>query len=169
MRMGPPTCGRGCLIQASLIGLQRSAKFGAGLQRREVHSLSRRFRVLAGIAFAGTLLIFGCSRRVEAPTLVAIKHDISPAPARVGPAAVTFTLIDAAGKPVTGAQIIVEADMLHPGMRPLFAEASEQGAGRYRAHLEFPMAGDWVLLLHVTLPGGNKFERQIEVRGVRPN
>jgi hypothetical protein len=106
---------------------------------------------------------------VEAPAFVAIKHDISPAPARVGPAAISLTLSDTAGNPVTGAQIMVEADMSHPGMRPLFEKANEQGAGRYRAHLEFPMAGDWVLLLHVTVPGGNKFERQIEVRGVRPN
>jgi hypothetical protein len=149
--------------------LAEIGKFAASLQRHEVHSLSRRFRVLAGIAFAGTLLIFGCSRRVEAPELVAIKYDISPAPARVGPAAIEFTLIDAAGSPVNGAKIIIEAGMSHPGMRPLFAEANEQGFGRYRAHLEFPMAGDWFLLLHVTLRGGNKFERQIEVRGVRPN
>jgi hypothetical protein len=31
------------------------------------------------------------------------------------------------------------------------------------------MAGDWVILLHVTLPDGKKLERQFDVRGVRPN
>ena len=41
--------------------------------------------------------------------------------------------------------------------------------GRYQAHLRFEMAGDWVILLHVTLPGGEKLERLIDVRGVRPN
>jgi hypothetical protein len=35
--------------------------------------------------------------------------------------------------------------------------------------LEFQMAGDWVILLHVTLPGGKKLEQQIDVRDVRPN
>jgi hypothetical protein len=54
-------------------------------------------------------------------------------------------------------------------MNPGFAEAKEAEAGRYKAPLEFQMAGDWVILLHVTLPGGEKLERQIDVRGVRPN
>jgi hypothetical protein len=31
------------------------------------------------------------------------------------------------------------------------------------------MAGDWVILLHGTLPEGAKLERQIDVRGVRPD
>jgi hypothetical protein len=54
-------------------------------------------------------------------------------------------------------------------MSPGFAEAKEAELGRYQAHLEFPMAGDWVILLHITLPDGKKLERQIDVRGVRPN
>jgi hypothetical protein len=58
--------------------------------------------------------------------------------------------------------------MSHPGMSPLFAEAKEGERGRYQAHLEFQMAGDWVILLHVTLPDGKKLERQIDVRGVQP-
>jgi hypothetical protein len=31
----------------------------------------------------------------------------------------------------------------------------------------FTMAGDWVVLIHATLPGGQKLERQMEVNGVR--
>ncbi len=58
--------------------------------------------------------------------------------------------------------------MSHPGMSPLFAEAKETQPGRYESRLEFPMAGDWVILLHITLPGGKKLERQFDVRGVRP-
>jgi hypothetical protein len=54
-------------------------------------------------------------------------------------------------------------------MRPGFAEAKEAEAGRYQAPLEFQMAGEWVILLQVTPPDGKKLERQIDVRGVRPN
>jgi hypothetical protein len=115
------------------------------------------------------LLLAGCSRRVEAPSLVAIEHEISPEPARVGLATITFKLADATGKPIMGARIAIEANMSHAGMSPLFAEANEEAAGRYKAHLQFQMAGDWVILLHVTLPGGKKLERQIDVRDVRPN
>lgn len=114
------------------------------------------------------LLGAGCSRQVEPSPVVAIEHEISPEPARVGPATVALRLSDATGKPITGARIAIEADMSHAGMSPLFAEAKETERGRYQAHLEFQMAGDWVILLHVTLPDGKKLERQIDVRDVRP-
>ena len=118
---------------------------------------------------AAILLIAGCSRPVEPPTSVAIEHEISPDPPRVGAETITFKLADAAARPVTGARIAMEADMSHAGMVPQFAEAKEAEPGRYQAHLTFEMAGDWVILLHVTLSGGKKLERQIDVKGVRPN
>jgi hypothetical protein len=118
---------------------------------------------------AATLLVASCSRPVESPDLVTIEHEISPEPARVGVATITFKLADAGGKPITGARMAVEADMSHAGMSPIFAETKEEEPGRYQTHLKFQMAGDWIILLHVTLPGGKKLERQIEVSGVRPN
>jgi len=123
---------------------------------------------LTGIACASTLLITGCSRPAASPPVVEIEHAILPQPTRVGPATVTLKLVDGAGKTITGAHIAIEADMSHPGMSPLFAEAQESEPGRYQAHIEFQMAGDWVILLHITLPGGKKLERQIDVRGVQP-
>ena len=126
-------------------------------------------RRLVGFVCAATSLTVGCSRPVEPPPFVVIEQEISPQPARVGPATVTLKLTDATGKPLTGAHIAVEADMSHAGMSPKFAEAKEAYPGRYQAHLEFQMAGDWIILLHVTLPGRKKLERQIDVRGVRPN
>jgi hypothetical protein len=124
---------------------------------------------LTEIVCASTLLITGCSRPAKSPPVVEIEHAISPQPARVGPATVTLRLADGAGKMITGAHIAIEADMSHPGMSPFFAEAKETEPGRYEAHLQFQMGGDWVILLHVTLPDRTKLERQIDVRGVRPN
>lgn len=124
---------------------------------------------LTGIACASTLLMAGCSRPPEPLPVVEIEHEISPQPARVGPATLSLKLADGAGNMIKEAHIAIEADMSHPGMSPLFAEAKETEPGRYQAHLEFQMAGDWVILLHVTLPGGKKIERQIDVRGVRPS
>jgi YtkA-like protein len=123
---------------------------------------------LTGIACAASLLITGCSRPAESPPVIEIERAILPQPVRVGPATVILKLADGAGKIIPGAHIAVEADMSHPGMSPIFAEAKETEPGRYEAHLEFQMAGDWVILLHVTLPDGTKLERQIDVRGVRP-
>lgn len=126
-------------------------------------------RWLAGIACAAALVVPGCSRPADPPASVSIEQTVSPEPARVGPASISLKLTDAAGKSVTGAQIAVEADMSHAGMSPVFAEAKEVAPGLYQAHIVFPMAGDWVVLLHITLPDGKKLERQIDVKGVRPN
>jgi hypothetical protein len=96
-----------------------------------------------------------------------IEAEIAPRPARIGLATVTLRLSDAAGQPVRQARIALEADMSHPGMRPEFGEAREVAAGCYQGRLAFTMAGDWVVLMRVTLPGGQKLERQMEVNGVR--
>jgi hypothetical protein len=106
---------------------------------------------------------------VAPPPFVTIEHEISPEPPRVGAETVTLKLADRASKPVTGARVIIEANMSHAGMAPHFAEAKETESGRYRAHFEFQMAGDWVVLLHITLTDGKKLERQFDVTGVRPN
>jgi hypothetical protein len=111
----------------------------------------------------------GCSRPVASSAFVTVDLEISPEPARVGSATIILKLCDANGKPVPGAHIAIETDMSHAGMSPGFAEAKEADAGRYKAPLKFQMAGDWVILLHITLPDGKKLERQIDVGGVRPN
>jgi hypothetical protein len=97
-----------------------------------------------------------------------VGHEITPQPARVGVVTITFTLADADTKAVAGAHITIEADMSHAGMSPVFAEAREIEPGRYQSQLVLGMAGDWVILLHGALPGGEKFEQQFDVKGVRP-
>ena len=97
-----------------------------------------------------------------------VEFQIKPDPVRVGPVVISFTLTDAGNHPVTGAQIAVEADMSHAGMSPVFAQANEVRPARYESHLSLAMAGGWVILLHGTLPHGEKLERQFDVRDVRP-
>jgi hypothetical protein len=63
----------------------------------------------------------------------------------------------------------LEADMSHPGMAPVFCEAREVAPGRYQGSLEFGMSGDWVVLIHVTLPDGRTLERDVNVTGVTAN
>jgi hypothetical protein len=97
---------------------------------------------------------------------ISIQQQITPRPPHVGPANVAIHLSDAAARPVKAARITVEADMSHPGMSPVFAEAREEKPGDYLATLNLNMGGDWVVLTHVELPGGKKLERQIALRGV---
>ncbi len=53
--------------------------------------------------------------------------------------------------------------MSHAGMPPVFADTSEVGPGEYRANMELSMAGDWVSIVHLTMPDGAKLERQFEM------
>jgi YtkA-like len=96
-----------------------------------------------------------------------MEYEITPKPARVGLANVTLRLTDAAAKPIIGAQISTEGDMSHPGMRPAFGEVTELGGGHYLGHLDFAMAGDWIVLFHIQLLDGRKLEGQVKLNGVR--
>ena len=58
--------------------------------------------------------------------------------------------------------------MSHSGMAPVFADAAEVEPGRYRANMELTMAGDWIVLVHLTLADGTKVDRQFDIKGVAP-
>jgi YtkA-like protein len=140
---------------------------GGWFQRR---FLSRR-RELPRSALSAALLFVcvwtSCHRRTETQPAVTIEHEITPQPARVGPAIITLKVADSAREKVKGAHITVEGDMSHAGMAPVFAEAKESSPGQYQAPLSFSMGGDWVVLVHITLASGQKAEQQFEVKGVR--
>jgi hypothetical protein len=91
-----------------------------------------------------------------------------PQPTRVGAVTVDFTLTDTTAMPVVGAHLTSEADMTHAGMSPVFGAVEEKQPGHYESTLNLGMAGDWVILLHGTLPTGDKLERQFELRNVQP-
>jgi hypothetical protein len=140
-----------------------------------VHSWLRFFlksiasrSVLLGVALIGALFLAGCQKPGATSPAVVIEHEITPQPPKVGVSTIALKVTDASGNPVTGVRINLEGTMTHPGMRPVFSEARETGSGRYQSSLEFTMAGDWIVLLHITLPNGQKLERQIEVKGVQP-
>lgn len=117
----------------------------------------------------GLLLILaltGCGRGGEDLADVTLELAIEPDPPQIGPAALTVTLRDAGGQPIAGAVVKLEGNMNHAGMVPVFAEASEVAPGRYRADLDFTMAGDWFILVRADLPDGRSMERKVDVPGV---
>jgi hypothetical protein len=125
-------------------------------------------RGLLALVCMGTLAATACHRAMDGASDISVRHQITPQPIRIGPATVAVQLADGA-KPVTDATIMVEADMSHPGMSPVFGPANEMAPGSYQAHINFNMGGDWVVLLHIKLADGRKIERQVDVRGVRTN
>ncbi len=115
------------------------------------------------------LLLIGCHKPVEPQPALRVQFELAPQPPRRGPGVITLVVADAEGQAINGARVNLEGDMTHAGMGPVIAEAKEMGAGRYQAPFEFSMDGDWVVLVHITLPSGQTVERQFEVRGVSSN
>jgi hypothetical protein len=127
-------------------------------------------KLCVGLIVFGALLS-GCAKHQgdSATPGLAIKHEISPDPPRVGSVAtLTLNLSDATAAPISKARIALEADMLHPGMVPRAFEVKEIAPGLYQSQLQFEMAGDWVILMHIVLPDGYSSDRQFEVKGVQP-
>jgi hypothetical protein len=111
----------------------------------------------------------GCGHTADLSQGISIQEEITPQPARAGDAMVSVQLSDRSAAPIAKASIVVEAEMNHPGMAPFFKAATETTPGHYQAGIAFDMAGDWVVLLHITLADGKKIERQMDVRGVLPD
>ena len=112
------------------------------------------------------VLVFACQKTAKPPD-IALQYEIAPQPPRIGATTIDLKLTDKNGAPVGGARVDLEGNMSHAGMAPLTGEAKEIQAGKYRGTLQLTMAGDWIVLVHVTLPDGQKLQRQIELRGVR--
>jgi hypothetical protein len=121
------------------------------------------------LAAAPLLFVIGCRKSANDQGGISIDASIAPQPVHAGSETVSFALTDASHQVVTGAHVQVEGDMSHPGMAPVFADASEVSPGRYNAPLNFTMGGDWVVLFHITLSDGRKVERQMDVKGVESN
>ena len=112
------------------------------------------------------VLAHACGYRSESLTNVILTHEVSPQPPRVGPLTITLKATHASGRPATAAKVNVEANMSHPGMTPVFADAKETAPGRYSSTLELSMAGDWNFVVHMSLPDGRKVEYHFDIKGV---
>jgi len=121
-------------------------------------------RMLAATCSAAFVLGGGCGKQPQPG--VAIEHQITAQLIRLGTATVNLIMRDRGERPVSAAHIALEADMAHAGMRPEFGEAREVAPGRYQGSVTFTMAGEWVLLMHITLADGRRFEWQINVGNV---
>ena len=114
------------------------------------------------------LVVQGCSRASETLPDLKLTHEVSPQPPRVGQVRVTLALTDSSGKPITRAGLSLEGYMSHPGMKPIAASVVESEPGRYVSVVDLSMAGDWVFIVHIQLPGQVSVDRQFEIKGVLP-
>lgn len=96
----------------------------------------------------------------EADLLVEIVSE--PENPLVGAATLVITVRDAAGDPISDAQLNIRGDMTHAGMVPVLAEAERGENGVYRVPFEWTMSGDWIVEVTVTLPDGATVRRNFD-------
>lgn len=118
------------------------------------------------LLFLLVVITAGCAKSALQRSIVMSDEQVSPRPLHTGPITVNFKLADAS-KPVTHAQVSLEGDMTHAGMAPVFGDAHELSPGQYEGQLTLSMGGDWVVLMHITLPDGKKAEEQMNLPGVQ--
>ncbi|PYS67064.1 MAG: hypothetical protein DMF69_24210 [Acidobacteria bacterium] len=133
---------------------------------REIAFVPAR-KTLVLLVFSAIVLSSACRKPSQPRSQVTIQLEGQPHAFHVGPETVSLKLTDPLGKPIPGAQVSLEGNMSHAGMAPVFSNATEVAAGSYRGVVEFSMAGDWVMTVHVRLADGQQFERQFEFKGVR--
>ena len=113
-------------------------------------------------------VVQGCKRANDVTSDLKLTHEVSPQPPRVGQARVTLLLTDSSGKPISRAGLSLEGYMSHAGMKPVSASVVESEPGRYVSIIDLSMAGDWVFIVHIQLPGQGSVDRQFEIKGVLP-
>ena len=113
-------------------------------------------------------LFVAISCRNQSSQEIFIAPEVSPQPPRVGQVEIRLRIADASRKPLTGARIRLEGNMSHAGMSPVFVDTIEVAPGEYRANMDLSMAGDWIILVHLTLRDRTKLGRQFEIKGVAP-
>lgn len=131
--------------------------------------INLRGRQTAALAFGWALIAVmpaGCHTGTAKSSGLRILTQVEPQPPRAGNEKVSVHITKSRGEQVTGARVKIEADMNHPGMAPVFADAQEQRPGIYVAQIDLNMPGDWVLLEHVRLADGKQIEHQTDLRGV---
>ncbi len=109
----------------------------------------------------------GCSSTSADTSDVQVELALKPPKPVVGTADVSLQLADAGGAAVRGADVRLEGNMNHAGMKPSFSELQETQPGTYTGTLEFTMAGDWFILVSATTPDGRRIERKIDVPQVK--
>lgn len=113
------------------------------------------------------LLALACHRNPSTSDIT-IEYKIGPQPARVGLATIDLKLTKKNGEALSGARVELEGNMSHPGMSPVSGEAREIAPGSYQGTLHLTMAGDWIILVHITLADGQRLQRELELKAVKP-
>ena len=123
--------------------------------------------VVLWVGVAGLIGLSGCQPSAGNAPKLSVDLSIDPSPPVVGDAEIQLKLTKPEGGPLTGANVQVEGNMNHAGMKPSFATLEEKEPGQYAGTLNFTMGGDWFLLITAKTSSGETLEEKIDVPGVK--
>ena len=86
-----------------------------------------------------------------------------PSEPGVGDGILVVTLRDPAGNPVTGAELQVEGNMSHAGMKPSSGKVTGEEDGQYTVAIQWTMGGDWYVDIKATLAEGRVIARRFQI------
>ncbi|MCB0170308.1 MAG: FixH family protein [Anaerolineae bacterium] len=91
-----------------------------------------------------------------------MSFEIEPNPPAVGPSHLTIFLTDDNGRPIDGANVVIQANMSHDDMQPRRAQTKTGVNGVYETPFKWSMAGDWTMTVTAALPDGHVAENQFD-------
>ena len=127
-------------------------------------ALRVRKEVLILLSFVA-LLALACHKTAPPPN-INVQYEVLPQPPRLGITTINLRLTQKDGQPVKGARVELEGNMSHAGMSPVTSDAKEIEAGKYSGTVQLEMAGDWIVVVHITLADGQEVQRQIEIKAL---
>jgi hypothetical protein len=90
-----------------------------------------------------------------------------PSAVKVGKNPLEFTILDDAGKPVTGAKVTTAVARTSMDMGTTHPQAKEGKDGHYTTEAEFSMKGPWRVTVHVAPPSQKPFTRAFDLNVTR--
>ena len=128
-------------------------------------------RKLFGVSlFVGLSILLAACGGSAKPTAdssakpVNIKLESNPSPAMMGDVELVFTITDAGGKPIEGANVDVAADHTDMSGMGMNGPATDQGAGKYSVKANFSMSGTWKLTVNVRNNAGLDYREDIQFK-----
>jgi hypothetical protein len=94
---------------------------------------------------------------------VNIAVSTNPNPAMMGDLELVFTITDANGNPIEGANVDVSADHTDMTGMTMGGAATDQGGGTYAINANFSMSGNWKLTVYVRTDGLD-YKEEIEFK-----
>lgn len=86
----------------------------------------------------------------------------APNPPTWGRGTLEAVVTDAAGGPITDAQVLFDLDMTNMNMGKNIVAAVSQGEGRYIGQVRFSMPGPWRVIIRTIRPGQASEERRFD-------